>query len=546
MGKSSSPAPDYKGAAEATADANQQANIWTTNANRPNMTTPWGTSSWTATDKLDQAGYDRAMADWQASGGDPKKRPSQNDYYLKDYTNNVTLSGSQQAALDNQMAIQSGQSDLAKLLQSQVYNTMAGGFTGPSSSTYFNGIPSVNTQFGQFNPTGVGTVNQQSFNPNSYTSGVQGVDQNFATNAQGVNQNSSQFTQGAGNVNQAAPQFNTDNSAAGAKAAFEASTGLMKDQWEQDTNALDSKLRMQGLTPGTEAYNNAMQNQQRVQAQQQNQMANQAVMTGNDMANQNYASALAGFNAGNSAQNQAFGQGMDSFNATNSAQNQQFAQDASKYGMQNDSRNQALQNALAQYQAQITGQGASNEAQQQAYNQALAGYGANQSAQQYENQAIGQAFQQAGNQYNIDYQSALQNYTQGLNNMNAVLNGQQVQMPTFQNFVNSSFTPGADYSGAASATGQWNSAQTAQNNASTGSILGTLGTAAMMFMSDKRLKKNIKRVGTTEAGIPWYSWDWKNGTGSSRGVIAQEVMHVPGAVKKAANGYWMVDYALVA
>lgn len=548
MGKSSSPAPDYKGAAEATADANQLSNIWTTNANRPTMTTPWGTSEWTSTDRLDEAAYNRAMEDWQASGGDPKKRPSQNDYYQRDYTNNVTLSGQQQQALDHQMAIQANQSNLAALLQGQVQSTMAGGFNGPQSSTYFNGMPSVNTSFGQFNPTGVGAVNQQSFNPNSYTNGVQGVNQNFGSSAQGVQTNPNSFTAAAGSTNLNAPSFNTDNTAEGARAAYAASTELLKDQWNQDNSALDSKLRMQGLTPGTEAYNNAMQNQQRVQAQQQNQLANQAVVTGNDMANQNYASALAGFNAGNSAQNQAYSQGLSSFGATNSALGQQFGQDATAYGLSNDARTQALQNQLAQYQAAISGQQAGNEAQQQAYNQALASYGANQSAQQAGNAAQAQAFEQAANRYQLDYSSALQNYLQPLNNMNAVLNGQQVQSPTFNNFVQSAFTPGADYSGAASATGQWNSAQAAQNNAATGSTLGTLGSLAAMFMmSDIRLKKNIKRVGTTPAGIPWYSWDWLDGSGSSRGVLAQEVaLIVPGAVQKAANDFFMVDYAQVA
>lgn len=62
--------------------------------------------------------------------------------------------------------------------------------------------------------------------------------------------------------------------------------------------------------------------------------------------------------------------------------------------------------------------------------------------------------------------------------------------------------------------------------------------------SDARLKTNVRRIGTTERGNGWYSWDWKTG-GSGEGVIAQEVAHIPGAVSTDANGLLMVDYSKV-
>jgi hypothetical protein len=62
--------------------------------------------------------------------------------------------------------------------------------------------------------------------------------------------------------------------------------------------------------------------------------------------------------------------------------------------------------------------------------------------------------------------------------------------------------------------------------------------------SDIRLKTNIVRIGTTERGNPMYRWDWKTG-GSSSGVIAQEVAHIPGAVRADADGLLMVDYTKV-
>jgi protoporphyrinogen oxidase len=119
----------------------------------------------------------------------------------------------------------------------------------------------------------------------------------------------------------------------------------------------------------------------------------------------------------------------------------------------------------------------------QAYNQALATYGADQSAQQNENAAQAQAYEQAMNQYQTAYQNSYQDYLQPLNSMNAVLTGQQVSMPQMPGFTAAGYTPGADYSGAASSLGQYNSGIYAQNSANASSVLGTvgsLGAAAIM------------------------------------------------------------------
>lgn len=602
MGKSSAKAPDYTGAAQATAAgnlANLNAQTW---ANRPTMTTPWGSSSWTTS--VDDTAFNRAMEDWKAAGSDPKTMPTRNTYTT--WANNVTLTPAQQAALNDQQQIQANQSDLAQTLQGQVADTMRDGFDAPQLSDYTSGVPGVQTNFAGFDPTGVRAVNQQTYNPNSFTrgnqdvmqtfsggpnqdltfsSGARALDQSFDSSAPNVSIDPHSWTRSAGSVDLTAPQFSASTAAAGQRAAYDASTGLLKDQWEQDTSSLDNKLRMQGLTPGTEAYNNAMQNLTRTQAQQQNQLANQAVLTGNDMANQNYASALAGYNAGNQAQNQAFTQGLNSLSARNSAIGQQFGQDATSFQLSNDARNQQYANALNAYNAQnnarstqfgqnatsfgltndartqnlqndmtlfgatLQGQNAGNTAQGQAWQQALAGYGADTAAQQASNEAQQQAWQQALSNYQTAYGSAYTNYMQPLNSMNAVLTGQQVQNPSFNGFAQAGYTPGADYSGAASALGQWNSAQAAQNNSMFSSLLGTAGQlgAAYMLASDARLKTNIKRVGVTEGGHNWYSWDWADGSGSSRGVMAQEIaLTHPEAVVVANDGYYRVNYAAIA
>lgn len=488
MGKGSSAPPDYAAAAQQTAAGNLQNLNAQTRANRPDQITPFGTSTWSQ-QGFDQDAYNRAIADWQAAGSDPKTRPNTESFAK--WSNTVALTPSEQAALDAQQKVQLNQSTLGADLQGRVADTMKAGFNAPNLADYTGKVGNVQTNFSGFSPNGVGQVNQQMMSPLGFMRGNLGVDQT-------------------------APQFDASTAAAGTKAAFDAQTGLLKDGWQQDTDALDSKLRLQGLQPGTQAYDTAMQNLLRVQGQQKDQIANQSVVTGNDMANQNYASSLAGF------------------------------------GQTNAARTQAQDNALKSFAAMLSGQGAYNQSQQQAYNQSLGTYGANTAAAQASNEAQAQAYAQALQNYQNQYQSNYSNYMMPLNAMNAVLNGNQVQNPTFNGFSQAGYTPGADYSGAASALGQWQSAQDATNAAGFGSILGAVGTLgaagikAGMF-SDIRLKTNIKRIGRTRAGHGWYSWNWKHNGKKAQGVIAQDVRKVmPHAVVKARNGYLAVDYAQVA
>lgn len=67
---------------------------------------------------------------------------------------------------------------------------------------------------------------------------------------------------------------------------------------------------------------------------------------------------------------------------------------------------------------------------------------------------------------------------------------------------------------------------------------GTLGAAAI---SDRRLKSNIRRIGTHPLGIGWYEYDI--GGERQQGVMADEVLGVrPNAVLRRADGFLMVDY----
>jgi len=77
-----------------------------------------------------------------------------------------------------------------------------------------------------------------------------------------------------------------------------------------------------------------------------------------------------------------------------------------------------------------------------------------------------------------------------------------------------------------------------------GSIFGTIGSFAAM--SDKRLKTDIRRIGTLANGLATYAFKYIGDRAQRFGVMAQEVLGViPEAVGRDANGFMYVDYGKV-
>lgn len=244
-----------------------------------------------------------------------------------------------------------------------------------------------------------------------------------------------------------------------------------------------------------------------------------------------------GFTQGSEAYNRALNelnqrQSTERFNALDQSGNE--AQRL--YNMQMGTAQQGYQQNLgaAQFQNQALGQAnALDLANMQAGNQAVGQqYGLNQSFADAQNrlrqQAIAEQSQRRG---------------MSLNEMNALLSGQQVQMPQMPSFSTAqrSETPnilGATQMGYDAQLGAYNADQAAFGN-----LLGAgaqLGSAAFMF-SDRRLKSNIKRVGTHAIGVGIYDYTMMGI--SQRGVIAQEVQTVrPDLVKRHASGYLTVNY----
>jgi hypothetical protein len=65
-------------------------------------------------------------------------------------------------------------------------------------------------------------------------------------------------------------------------------------------------------------------------------------------------------------------------------------------------------------------------------------------------------------------------------------------------------------------------------------------------ISDRRLKTNIVRLGTTVLGLPLYRFSYLGSDRAFTGVMAQDVLKVrPGAVSRDASGFYRVNYGML-
>lgn len=223
----------------------------------------------------------------------------------------------------------------------------------------------------------------------------------------------------------------------------------------------------------------------------------------------------------------------------------------------NEMRGLQDQNARDNLQAFGAGQSESNQmfnqamqANNQGFNQGYMGAGLNlQGQNQAFNQNLtSQQFNQTLRQQQIA--EMLQARSQPLNEMNALLSGQQIGMPQMPGSTQVGRAPGVDYSGVANSQyGAALNAANAQNASSASNTNAALQAAVMLgtFMfSDMRLKENMARVGELPNGIGVYAYNFKGQEKRELGVLAQEVQGtMPEAVKENENGYLMVDYNMV-
>ena len=412
------PAPDYTGAAQATAAGNLDAARAAAAANRVNQVTPYGNLNYAVT------------------GSDPYGNPT--------WTATTALNDVGQQLLGTQNAASLGLGQTINAQLGNVQNTMGQGFNPQTAP--------ITTNVGQAN-----------LNPLTGQANLQ-TSPDYASGMQGWNQ------------------------------ANQLLMARLQPQMDIQQKNLDAQLANQGVVQGTEAYNRAKMSL----GMQQNDLLNQA--------------QLSGLSAGNTL----FNQGL---------QGAQFGNAAQQQGYQNTQAQQQANNALAQQQFgnQVTNANLGNAAQQQQYNQAQT------------------------------------NYNMPLNTLSALRTGAQVQNPTFINAPQQATTAGPDLLGAATATGNYNMAgynaqQAASSNLTSGlmGLGGTLGAAALM--SDIRTKENIEPIGVADNGLTVYKYEYKPefrdhklaGHGVHYGYMAQEVEQVyPYAVHTLNDGYKVIDYGML-
>jgi len=332
--KGSTPAaPDYTAAAKQTAAGNLENAQYAIQANRPNMTTPWGTSTWTQTPQYDMNAYENALNAYKKSSATPSEplltsdgvpMAVQNPGYggtapkLSDYangtswSNNVSLSPSQQAMFDQQNQLQQGLFGSQNKALDYVNQTMSQPFSG------------------------------QPIDPNSFTYGKV------------LDPNSIQLGKVLQDSQMYDPTKNTNN-------ATDLILQRINPQLDRQSDSLRTQLANQGVAQGSDAYNNAIESFGRTRNDAQNQaaltgiglgMQQSGLYTGQQaqqfgQTNQN-AGLFAGF------QNQAFNQQ----NANNalyaSIQNQGFNQQGYNYNLPMNTLNalrQGNQVTAPQFQA---------------------------------------------------------------------------------------------------------------------------------------------------------------------------------------------------
>lgn len=139
------------------------------------------------------------------------------------------------------------------------------------------------------------------------------------------------------------------------------------------------------------------------------------------------------------------------------------------------------------------------------------------------------------------FTEALQNRNQPINEITALMSGGQVSMPQFASTPQTG-VGGVDYTGLVNQKYQADLANSQSSMNALGGLFG-LGMKMLPF-SDRRLKSEIKRVGTLFNGLAVYSYRLMGGP-VQIGIMADEALDlIPEAVHTDQNGFRHVDYAL--
>ena len=554
MGKKSSPPPpDYAALAKAQGEANKEAANWTTNLNRVDQNTPYGSSTWQKT--VDPVtGQDR-------------------------WTNNVTLDPAQQQLLNSQNAISQSYANTAQAGLGRVADAMSKQFdTSGLPALQGVGTPGQSQRF-NFNqalpsPERVNPGQMQMTGPDASKFQTQGLDIESIMRGMPATPSIS----GGGGITRS---FDTSGvrklpgqiDDASRRRVEEAIMSRINPQYAADEQALRTRLLNSGIEVGTDAYNREMANH----SQRLNDARMQSVLAGGQEESRQ-TQLLAALQAQEFGQAEAmgrFGQNADIANANNSLQasiananlqrgsaqdrissllamqglNMQGNQQNFNMGLKGaEFGNAAQQQDFAQ---RLASQGQDftqrSQGQQQAFMQGLAGAQFNNAADQQDfmRQLQASGFNNQTRQQGLQEQAWLRQLP--LNEVNALRTGSQVQGPQFNPYYTGGNAGAAPIFDAGIAQGNWDMQRGANNQSGMNAMLGGLAQLGSAWIgSDIRLKKNLTPIGIHPAGVRRYRWDWRDGSGEAVGVIAQELQAIrPDAVSLASNGFLQVNYSAI-
>ena len=563
MGKSAPQAPDYSRIAGQQGQISSQLLDQQTAANRPTVYTPWGSQTWTrspggtrteagtATNgaQFDAQRYLEANPDvaqnWSGNAYEHFQRHGQGEGrqgFWQDITVNapdsweqrITLSPDQQAALDSQMAIQRGRSQGAQTLLDQSIRNFQSPMNWNAMPARAESIsaPSLGGSFG--NPN---VRNLDSAQAGELTSGVQ-----QRGTMTGVSGGSIQSQ-----LNQSPGQWR--------QAAQDAVWNLQRPMLEEQRAGLENQLANQGLARGSEAWNREMRRMDDSFARAQLQ----AIETGRGEASQMFGQDLASGQFANAAQAQQFGQGMSNAGLFNAAQQQMFNQDMANAGLANAAQGQRFNQDLQRL-------GFENQAGQQQFENMnrLAQLGDSRAAQQLDMMLRAGAFNNQNRQQAISEEQMRRGQT--LNELNALLTGQQVSMPQMPSFVSAGRAETPNLLGAA---GQQYQASldgfNAQQMGSASMMNGLFGLGSAFIGNPTAMaglfgmgslaeyKQNIRQVGWhAKLNIPIMAWEYKPefaakwGAGTHVGVMVEHLKtKLPAAIGVDEDGHTVVNYNMV-
>lgn len=341
--------------------------------------------------------------------------------------------------------------------------------------------------------------------------------------------------------------------------------GAAQDQFGRQENDAYSQAAWNAVGQGA-------QEQQRLFDQRlaQGNFTNQAVGAGNadtlnfgaqrlGAQNQDYTQQMGQAGLYNQAQAASEAQTMDRLRQQNATQGQDFAQRQAMATFGNDAAAQQDASRLANFTAQNAAQSqdfSQNLAAGQFYNEAQQGNDQNNLAywaqglaaqnQGFNQNAAAAQFSNQARQQGMNEQAYQQNLP--INQLSALLGLGQVGAPQGVQYTPTQ-VQGTDALGAYALQAQQQNSNyqgaLSQQNAMLGGLAG-LGQAAI-FASDRRLKRDIERIGTRPDGLGVYAYRYLWSPLRHIGVMAQEVLRVkPGAVVRMEggplSGYLAVNY----